>query len=198
MCHPPLSTGNGAGELVDRALDPMQSMGTVKAVAGLFEGRHFDREVIILCVRWYLRFKLSLRDLVEVMAERGLSMAQKLRSYFLPTRTRAREKASVGGARPAGTKGAHRCIRMARLAVMASATRCDQSLWWKVLSMLKNLAIVLGLLAGLSACAAPYGYPGYGNPGYGYAEPAYYGYGNGPVYYGPTYPHISEHGTVQP
>ena len=23
-----------------------------------FEGRHFDREVIILCVRWYLRFKL--------------------------------------------------------------------------------------------------------------------------------------------
>jgi hypothetical protein len=29
----------------------------------LFEGRHFDREVIILCVRWYLRFKLSFRDL---------------------------------------------------------------------------------------------------------------------------------------
>jgi transposase-like protein len=51
------------------------SMGTVKAVAELFEGRHFDREVIILCVRWYLRFKLSLRDLVEMMAERGLSMA---------------------------------------------------------------------------------------------------------------------------
>jgi hypothetical protein len=118
------------------------SMGTAKAVAELFEGRHFDRmgrpsgkcrfirrqeclsscatrweaempshlridrgftiganqtqfwnwnwfgqagpnkgpvifrgEVIILCVRWYLRFKLSLRDLVEMMAERGLSMA---------------------------------------------------------------------------------------------------------------------------
>ena len=50
-------------------------MGKLKAVAELFEGRHFDREVITLCVRWYLRFKLSLRDLVEVMAERGLSMA---------------------------------------------------------------------------------------------------------------------------
>jgi transposase-like protein len=50
-------------------------MGTAKAVAELFERRHFDREVIILCVRWYLRFKLSLRDLVEMMAERGLSMA---------------------------------------------------------------------------------------------------------------------------
>jgi transposase-like protein len=41
----------------------------------VFAGRHFDREVIILCVRWYLRFKLSLRDLVEMMAERGLSLA---------------------------------------------------------------------------------------------------------------------------
>lgn len=28
-----------------------------------------------MCVRWYLRYKLSLRDLVEMMAERGLSFA---------------------------------------------------------------------------------------------------------------------------
>jgi hypothetical protein len=25
----------------------------------LFAGRHFDREIIVLCVRWYLRFKLT-------------------------------------------------------------------------------------------------------------------------------------------
>jgi transposase-like protein len=37
----------------------------------LFAGRHFGREVIVLCVRWFLRFKLSLQDLVEMMAERG-------------------------------------------------------------------------------------------------------------------------------
>ncbi len=41
----------------------------------LFKGRHFDREIIILCVRWYLRFKLSFRDLVETMAKRGISLA---------------------------------------------------------------------------------------------------------------------------
>lgn len=29
----------------------------------LFEGRHFDREIIVLCVRWNLRYKLSVRDL---------------------------------------------------------------------------------------------------------------------------------------
>ncbi|CAE6815697.1 IS6 family transposase [Paraburkholderia nemoris] len=46
-----------------------------KGLEGLFDGRHFDREIIVLCVRWYLRYKLSLRDLVEMMAERGLSLA---------------------------------------------------------------------------------------------------------------------------
>jgi transposase-like protein len=40
-----------------------------------FKGRHFDQEIIILGVRWYLRFKLSFRDLVEMMAERGVSLA---------------------------------------------------------------------------------------------------------------------------
>jgi transposase-like protein len=50
-------------------------MSKLMGVEQLFEGRHFDREVIILCVRWYLRFKLSLRELVEMMAERGLSLA---------------------------------------------------------------------------------------------------------------------------
>jgi transposase-like protein len=46
-----------------------------KGLEGVFDGRHFDREIIVLCVRWYLRYKLSLRDLVEMMAERGLSLA---------------------------------------------------------------------------------------------------------------------------
>jgi len=46
-----------------------------KGLEGMFDGRHFDREIIVLCVRWYLRYKLSLRDLVEMMAERGLSLA---------------------------------------------------------------------------------------------------------------------------
>jgi transposase-like protein len=41
----------------------------------LFKGRHFDHEIIILCVRWYLTFKLSSRDLVQMMAERGIALA---------------------------------------------------------------------------------------------------------------------------
>src|SRR5260221_10355475 len=40
----------------------------------LFKGRHFEAEIIILCVRWYLRFSLSYRDLKEIMAERNLTI----------------------------------------------------------------------------------------------------------------------------
>ena len=49
-------------------------MDKVQHLEDLFAGRHFDREVILLCVRWHLRFKLSLRELVKMMAERGLSL----------------------------------------------------------------------------------------------------------------------------
>jgi transposase-like protein len=40
----------------------------------MFKGRHFDRSVILLCVRWYLAYNLSLRNLEEMMAERGIAV----------------------------------------------------------------------------------------------------------------------------
>jgi transposase-like protein len=40
----------------------------------VFKGRHFDRSVILLCLRWYLAYNLSLRNLEEMMAERGISV----------------------------------------------------------------------------------------------------------------------------
>ncbi|CAM5761820.1 IS6 family transposase [Labrys miyagiensis] len=40
----------------------------------MFKGRHDDRSVILLCVRWYLAYNLGLRDLEEMMAERGLNV----------------------------------------------------------------------------------------------------------------------------
>ena len=50
-------------------------MKKLQSMDELFKGRHFEWEIIVLCVRWYLRYKLSLRDLVEMMAERGLALA---------------------------------------------------------------------------------------------------------------------------
>lgn len=36
---------------------------------------HFDQDVIVLCVRWYVSYRLSYRDLSELMAERGMSVS---------------------------------------------------------------------------------------------------------------------------
>jgi IS6 family transposase len=46
----------------------------LKTRSALFRRRHFEDHVIVLCVRWYLRYCLTLRDLEELMAERGLSV----------------------------------------------------------------------------------------------------------------------------
>lgn len=35
---------------------------------------HYHAEIILLCVRWYLRYALSYRDLEEMMRERVLSV----------------------------------------------------------------------------------------------------------------------------
>jgi transposase, IS6 family len=39
-----------------------------------FKWRHFEGEIILLCVRWYLRYSLSYRDVEEMMLERGLTV----------------------------------------------------------------------------------------------------------------------------
>ncbi|MGH0945531.1 IS6 family transposase [Bacillus mycoides] len=41
----------------------------------LFKLKYYQPDIILLTVRWYLRYNLSFRDLVEMMEERGLSMA---------------------------------------------------------------------------------------------------------------------------
>ena len=40
----------------------------------MFRRRHFEDRVIVLCVRWNLRYCLTLRNLEELIAERGLQV----------------------------------------------------------------------------------------------------------------------------
>jgi transposase, IS6 family len=40
----------------------------------LFKWRHFEAEIILCTVRWYLRYALSYRDVEELMHERGVSV----------------------------------------------------------------------------------------------------------------------------
>ena len=40
----------------------------------IYRRRRFDSDVIELCVRWYLTYRLSYRDLVAMMADRGIAV----------------------------------------------------------------------------------------------------------------------------
>lgn len=50
-------------------------MNTLPNFSKYFKGRHFKRDIILLCVGWNVTYKLSYRDLVEMMEERGISLA---------------------------------------------------------------------------------------------------------------------------
>jgi transposase-like protein len=41
----------------------------------IYRKRVLDADIIELCVRWYITYRLSYRDLVEMMAERGIAVA---------------------------------------------------------------------------------------------------------------------------
>jgi hypothetical protein len=50
-----------------------------------FAGFRFPPEVIMVAVRWYLRYGLSYRDVEELLAERGITVDQvKACSYTAP------------------------------------------------------------------------------------------------------------------
>src|SRR5258705_13988381 len=74
----------------------------------LFKGRHFDQEIVVLCVRWYLSFKLSFRDLVAMMNERGVGLAhttilRSVRHYTPKFEKRWKRFArTIGGSRGVG------------------------------------------------------------------------------------------------
>ena len=87
-------------------------MSKLQDLKWLFSGRHFDREVIVLCVRWYLRYKLSLRDLVEMMAERGLSLAHTtILRWVKPLHTGVRQTLATGGLRGRSVVAGRRDLR---------------------------------------------------------------------------------------
>ncbi len=45
-----------------------------KSKLSVFAGFRFPPEVILLAVRWYLRYGLSYRDLEELLTERGIEV----------------------------------------------------------------------------------------------------------------------------
>src|SRR5262245_63307085 len=55
--------------------NPIHSNGVITRAKSSFSAcRHYQGEIILLCVRCYLRYALSYRDLEEMIQERGLSL----------------------------------------------------------------------------------------------------------------------------
>src|SRR5829696_6784485 len=72
-------------------------------ISSLLRGRHFNHTVIILCVRWYITYKLSYRDLVEMMAERGVTVSHTTILRWVRRFVPEFEKRWSRHARPVGT-----------------------------------------------------------------------------------------------
>ena len=58
---PDTATGDDSVANASVARSGMKGVSTVEEAA-MFKGRHFDQSAILLCVRWYLAYNLSLRD----------------------------------------------------------------------------------------------------------------------------------------
>ena len=70
-----------------------------------FKWRHLQAEIILLCVRWYLRYPLSYRDLEEMMRERGLHV-----DHTTIYRSRAMLRTRTGEALPPSSQGHERLV----------------------------------------------------------------------------------------
>ena len=64
-----VTVGGECGGMVSRGSRPVLAV-----PSSAFAGFRFPPEVIVLAVRWYLRFGLSYRDVEELLAERGIEV----------------------------------------------------------------------------------------------------------------------------
>jgi transposase-like protein len=69
----------------------------------MYRQRAFDADVIQLCVRWYITYRLSYRDLVEMMAERGVKVAHSTILRWVTRYVPEFEKRWARFSKPVGT-----------------------------------------------------------------------------------------------
>ena len=63
------AVGGEGGEMMPRGSRPVPAF-----PSSAFKGFRFPPEIIVLAVRWYLRFGLSYRDVEELLTERGIEV----------------------------------------------------------------------------------------------------------------------------
>ena len=101
----------------------------------LFKRCHFDSTLIILCVRWYLTYKLSYRDLVAIMAERNVDVAHTTIMRWVQRYVPDFEKRWQRYARPVGTSWrvdeTYLKVKGKWVYLYRGVLRSVSSKWWK-------------------------------------------------------------------
>jgi putative transposase len=72
------------------------------AVARVLKRQHYPLEVILMCVRWYVAYPLSLRHIEEMVAERGIDVDHSTVHRWATKLLPVFEKASRRRKRPLG------------------------------------------------------------------------------------------------
>src|ERR1700723_617078 len=67
-----------------------------------FKGRHFERDVILWGVRWYVAYPVSYRQIEEMMGERGVEVDHSTLNRWVLKYVPALEKAFLARKRPVG------------------------------------------------------------------------------------------------
>ena len=65
-----------------------------------FSGRHYPRHIILQCVRWYISYGISYRNLEEMMSERGFEIDHSTLNRWVVKYSRQVERASRKYKRP--------------------------------------------------------------------------------------------------
>jgi putative transposase len=71
-----------------------------------FKGRHHQRDIILQCVRWYVAYSLSYRDLEELTQERRASIfeqSHRLQRQAQPDQYRQKRRSQVDLAKAIGS-----------------------------------------------------------------------------------------------
>jgi putative transposase len=94
----------------------------MKKTKSLYHGHRFPAVVISCAVRWYFRFNLSLRDIEELLFERGVVVTYETSSYC-----RCVESKRISNGKKKGegnAKNGNRYLAWAFVEAAAAALRC--------------------------------------------------------------------------
>jgi hypothetical protein len=140
--RPPTVNGTVALAVTERAHETagmrIRRFGPARVPRSAFAGSRFPPDVIVLAVRWYLRFGLSYRDVEELLGERGVEIdhvtvyrwVQRFTRLFAEAARPCRHAVGGSSREPHGMGGRPRsrivasiqppCIRMVTLSGCAS------------------------------------------------------------------------------